>query len=361
MSGRHFDATENAELRAKIDQAKRRLPLPRLMEKLGLGEHAKKEAHCLWHDDQHPSFSVFKGDDGFWHWNCFTGCGGGDEIMFLRKLKGLSLPEAMSLYLEMAGFPASSNSKSHELPKSHECHEFLELPKSLVFPVSPVSEGQSNAVQAVNGELETELKELAARNACMGNTRPEDNSWQLARDLKAVAKRIGRKLSAAELMLPFDEWHRLSEPFLEAEKSRDYYWMRFLAQLQKVRVPTGEGTLSEAVQYVSTLTENGLPVIPGCGEALAARKIAALHRELARRSKKKKKQYFLSYRDAAGACEGLSHQDAHTITFGLATLGVIDFVNKGKAGLNSGQAAEFIYLLPETEVAKCSNVRRSPT
>jgi len=47
---------ENHDLRQKIDEAKRRLPLPQLLAELGLAEHAKKEALCLWHDDQHPSF-----------------------------------------------------------------------------------------------------------------------------------------------------------------------------------------------------------------------------------------------------------------------------------------------------------------
>jgi hypothetical protein len=47
--------------------------------------------------------------------------------------------------------------------------------------------------------------------------------------------------------------------------------------------------------------------------------------------------------------QGLSHQEAHKITFALARLGVIEVVRKGKAGLNSGKAAEFRYLLPQTE------------
>ena len=93
MSGRHFDSTENADLRQKIDEAKRRLPLPELMAKEGLGEHAKTSAHCPFpgHEDKHKSFSVFQGKDGFWHYKCFAGCGDGDEIMFLTKVKGLSL------------------------------------------------------------------------------------------------------------------------------------------------------------------------------------------------------------------------------------------------------------------------------
>ena len=222
-------------------------------------------------------------------------------------------------------------------PEPHVCHVCH------VCPVSPVSKGQ---------HLEAELKGLAGRNACTGSMRPEDNSWELARDLKAVPKRIGRKLSIPELMLTFDEWHRLSEPFLDAEKSRDQYWMNFLAQLQKVRVPAGEGTVNEALQYASKLTEADLPAMLGYENAIEPRKIAALHRELARRSKKKDKRYFLTYRHAAKVCNGLSHQQAHTITFALASVGVIEIVNKGKAGLNSGEAAEFRYLLPETESAE---------
>jgi hypothetical protein len=75
----------NEDLRWKIDQAKRLLTLPKLMEKLGLGAHAKKTAHCVFHDDEHKSFSVFKGEDGFWHYKCFAGCGEGDEIGSLEN------------------------------------------------------------------------------------------------------------------------------------------------------------------------------------------------------------------------------------------------------------------------------------
>ena len=57
----------------------------------------------------------------------------------------------------------------------------------------------------------------------------------------------------------------------------------------------------------------------------------------------------MSYRDAAKVCAGLSHQTAYTITFALARLGVIKIVRKGQAGLNGGKAAEFRYLLLETE------------
>src|SRR5215469_13775307 len=197
MSPRRFDATENADLRAKIDEAKRRLPLPELMSQLGFGEYAKKSARCLWHDDQHPSFSVFKGDDGFWHYKCFVcDSSGGDEIGFLVKHFNISRREAIRRYLDRAGFLARRRRKSREYPKSPQSLSVLvsESPKSREYPVSPVSNGQTVAQHQLGPELQAELKALAARNACTGRTRPEDSSWQLARDLKAVAKRIDRKL-----------------------------------------------------------------------------------------------------------------------------------------------------------------------
>jgi hypothetical protein len=355
MSGGHFDSTENAELRAKIDEAKRRLPLPQVLAQVGLGECAKKSAHCPFHDDEHESFSVFQSNDGKgWQWKCHACCGYGDEIALLVKHFNISRSEAIKRYLGMAGFPPRVPPKSREYPKLPDSPKSPESLSSLVsaspcVSVCHVSNGQAVAVHGLDGKLQMELKALAARNACTGSTRPEKDSWQLARDLRAVAKRIGRKLSVAELVLTFYEWHRLSQLFLDADKTRDDYWTGFLAHLQKVRVPTGEGTLDEALQYASKLTEGELPLIPGYGNALQPRRIAALHRELARRSKEKDKRYFLSYRDAAKVCPALSQQEAHALTFALASVGVIEIVNKGKAGLNSGKASEFRYLLPQTE------------
>jgi hypothetical protein len=65
----------------------------------------------------------------------------------------------------------------------------------------------------------------------------------------------------------------------------------------------------------------------------------ALHRELARLRAKPK--YFLSYRDAAKVFDGMTHQQAFDVTGALCMLGVIEIVAKGKAGLNTREAAEF--------------------
>ena len=332
---RHFDNTENADLRAKVDEAKRRLPLPDLMTREGLGEHAKKSAHCPFpdHEDKHKSFSVFEGNDGFWFWKCHAGCGDGDEIMFLRKLKGLSLTEAMSLYLEMAGFTPTRPSKSREYPK---------FPKSLACPVSPVSEGQS-----VNGEIGKLLKGLATCNACTQFNTARTRRWKLLRDLKAVQKQIGHKLQMAELQTAFDEWYRLSRPFLDSAKTRDDYEAKFLSEFAKVRFATGEGKLATALENVAKLSPDQLPIIPGKPNAPETwRRLTALHRELARLRAKPK--YFLSYRDAAKVFDGMTHQQAFDITGALFALEMIDFVSKGKAGLNSRKAAEFRNLWPDS-------------
>jgi hypothetical protein len=164
-----------------------------------------------------------------------------------------------------------------------------------------------------------------------------------------LEKGIGRELIIGELMVVFDEWHRLSQPFLDPAKTRDDYLAALLAELRKVRIPTGEGdTLNKALETVAKLSIAEVPVIPGVPDAPENwRRLAALHRELSRLAANG--TYFLSYRDAAKVCDGLSHQFAHTITFALARLGVIKIVRKGRARLNGGKAAEFRYLLSQTE------------
>jgi hypothetical protein len=209
--------------------------------------------------------------------------------------------------------------------------------------VVPVSNGQ-----CFDKGLEKELKALAARNAC---TRAEDKAerkrFKLARDVRAIEKNIRRELTPVELRQTCDEWERASVPFLGFGDD-DHFGM-FLAELTKVRVPTGEGdTLNKALEAVAKFSADELPMIPGKLDVPESwRRIAALHREIWRLCGGK--TYFLSYRDSAKICEGMSHQEAHTITFALARLGVIEIVRKGKAGLNGGKAAEFRYLLSRNE------------
>jgi hypothetical protein len=342
MSGRHLDGTENAELREKIEEAKRRLPLPDLMTREGLGGHAKKSARCPFHLDERPSFSVFQGKNGKgWQWKCYAGCGNGDEIDFLAKHSSLSRREAIKRYLDMAGFPSRAPGKSHEYPESPKCPPSPETRKchdSPKSPVYPMSNGQ---------ELEKALKASAASNACRQRGSEKKTLWQLARDLKAIQKKAGRKLTNREQMLMFNEWHRLSEPFLDSRPTREDYLAAFLAKPAKVRIPTGEGdTLNKALAAVSKLSASELPVIPGVPNAPEnLRRGAALHRELSRLCGGN--SYFLSCRDTAKAFPGLKHQKADNINRALAQLGVIEIVRVGDAQ-PGGKASFYGYLLPQS-------------
>jgi hypothetical protein len=90
-----------SDLRAQIDTAKARLPLPALLGRLGLEAHAKKSVCCPFHEDKSPSFSVWQSPRG-WQWKCQSGCGNGDEIGFLEVHCRLTRADAIRRFLEMA-------------------------------------------------------------------------------------------------------------------------------------------------------------------------------------------------------------------------------------------------------------------
>jgi hypothetical protein len=185
---------------------------------------------------------------------------------------------------------------------------------------------------------------LGVRNACNERITVKKRLWQLARDLRALEKQSGRKLSNSELMLVFDEWHRLSQPFLDPAKTRDDYLEAFLAKPAKVRIPTGEGdTLNKALETVAKLSPDELPVISEISHASERlRRVAALHRELSCLCGGK--TYFLTCRDTAKVFPGLSHQAAWNINGALAQLGVIEVVRAGDPH-PGGRASQFRYLL----------------
>jgi hypothetical protein len=94
---------------SQIAAAKQRLPLPELMQRLGLGEHAKKSARCPFHDDQHNSFSVWQTSAGAWLFKCHADCGDGDEISFLSLYEKLPPGDAIKRYFDLAGLNGSSS------------------------------------------------------------------------------------------------------------------------------------------------------------------------------------------------------------------------------------------------------------
>jgi hypothetical protein len=333
-----------------ITEAKRRLPLPQLMEQLGYRDRARKKARCPFHrPDRKPSFSVFtKGDAHFF--KCFTGCGEGDEISFLALARfGGDVKQALPEYLRMAGIEGEVSSFSVRRPEFHQYPQFPdfpvspqppECPLSPLFPESPMSNGQG---------LEEELRALAARTACTERKKQVDETWELARGLLAVQLRLRRKLGYSELMQTFNEWHRLSQPFLDPAKSHSDYLAALLAQLGKVRVPTGQGdTLNKALKNVSSLEVSECPLIPNYPDAPPNwRRIAALHRELSRLTGGN--TYFLTCRHAAKAASpGVSYQTAYSINLALVYFGVIEIVRVGDPR-PGGKASQFRYLLSQSD------------
>jgi hypothetical protein len=82
----------------EIDEAKKKLPLPVLMHRLGGGEHAKKSARCPFHEDKHNSFSVWQRPD--------AGCFGNVTVAAVRVMKLTSCCSAM-LGIFLTGRPDS--------------------------------------------------------------------------------------------------------------------------------------------------------------------------------------------------------------------------------------------------------------
>ncbi len=216
---------------------------------------------------------------------------------------------------------------------------FLGVMRLLCLPVS--------GGRAAQGDMERELTKLAADNACTARKGAKTRRFKLARGLATIQMREGRKLAPSELITACGEWFERSRPFLEPKETFEEHLAALIAQVSKVRVPTGEGALAVARAKVAKLSVSDLPAIPDCPAAPETwKRLAAIHRELSVANGGN--THFLSYRDAAQAI-GVSPQQAHDITFTLEAFGVFKIVDKGQAGPNGGKAAEFLYLLPEAE------------
>ena len=225
-----------------------------------------------------------------------------------------------------------------EWPGWPESPEQPEPPKS---PGSPVSVGHRD---------EKALTMLGAANACQARNTARKRLWQLARDLRALEKKVNRELEIPEVLVACGEWYRLSLPFLDPARADDLYLAEVIAALRKVRVPTGEGeTIEKALKAVSKLLPSQLPGIPGMPNAPENwRRVAAVHRELSRSCRGN--TYFLSCRHGAKVHSSLTYQAVSDINHTLERLGVIKLVRVGDQRPN-GKASEFQYLLGDITVS----------
>jgi len=116
---------------SNIEEAKNRLPLPKLMQELGYGDRAKSSARCMFHTDKTPSFGIFQ-REGQWFWKCQAGCGHGNEIHFLAKVKGIYIKEATKEFLRMAGVESKAKAITPDVPVS--ALQQAEAPKATAPP-----------------------------------------------------------------------------------------------------------------------------------------------------------------------------------------------------------------------------------
>jgi len=126
-----------------IQELKRLLRLPQLMEKLGYGDRAKSSARCMFHNDNHPSFGIFS-REGKWGFRCHS-CGAkGDEVTFVEKALNLSRGDAIRRFAELAGV---TDKTQYHSTKSSRLH--AETPNSVDVDVSELPVAPAPYVTAV--------------------------------------------------------------------------------------------------------------------------------------------------------------------------------------------------------------------
>jgi len=103
---------------SNIEEAKSRLPLPKLMAELDYGDRAKSSARCMFHDDHSPSFGIYQNSSGEHKFKCHACGAAGDAIDFLAKVKGIDNKEATKEFLRMAGVESKAKPTTLNVPVS---------------------------------------------------------------------------------------------------------------------------------------------------------------------------------------------------------------------------------------------------
>lgn len=107
------------------DVLKARLNVATCAEKLGIQLDRDGTGMCPFHEDSHPSFYLWDGDDGQQRWHCQP-CGfGGDIFDLIRRTYGCSFPEALTRAQEILdslppGYEPPSRALAHSRPDPSE-------------------------------------------------------------------------------------------------------------------------------------------------------------------------------------------------------------------------------------------------
>lgn len=199
--------------------------------------------------------------------------------------------------------------------------------------------GESCEVEGDSASFALVLQDLGRGCACYQRDTAREKRWKLWGDLKAIEKRLNRKLDIRECLIAFEAWHTVSGQFLDPAKTKEDYLARFLGERRKRRVATGEGdTLANALLRIEMLPLPQIPKLPNA--PLTWRRVAALHREMARATGG---DYFLGCRDAIKAAGLRSADQGRIINDALFACGLTQLKRAGR-GVPGGEASTWKYL-----------------
>ena len=155
---------------------------------------------------------------------------------------------------------------------------------------------------------------------------------ELAREIRGVEKKRGRRLRATQYKMIFDKWESVSQPFLRAEHD---YFTELLAKLDCVTIPKGE-TLQAAFERARRREPpSKVLVIPSEGVRL----LASLCRELQEMAGNQ--AFMLCQMRVAKLFGYSSHRTISNWIRALKTLGVL---TSAEAAIPRTRAARYFYL-----------------
>ena len=165
----------------RISRARDVLPLPRLLQRIGLGLHATKSSDCPFCQAR-KKFGIYesKTHGGHWYFKCFNNdCrandpeGGHSEIGFLILLKGWNEKEAIEEFLRLATEvdPTLADTKHYPKPVAEEPKEVVEptTPWHDLWLKLPLTVDHRDELKKKRGFTEATIKALGFRSSIKSN------------------------------------------------------------------------------------------------------------------------------------------------------------------------------------------------
>jgi hypothetical protein len=199
----------------------------------------------------------------------------------------------------------------------------------------------TTALEAFHDEVEEHDEEDEAKDGCGGVVwqpyvlkKPHTSNkmlHELAREIRGVEKKRGKKLTAAQYKTIFDKWERASRPFLRT--GHDYF-PEFLAKLDCVTVPKGE-TLQAAFERAKRREPPTKVLIV---DHQGVRLLASLCRELQEMAGD---QPIMLHQESIAKFFGHSHH--RNISDWIRALKTVGVLSPAEAAIPMAKAARYFY------------------